>query len=130
MSRDQAFGAVAAVAVLIALALGFHEAGSPGSQRLANLDQVRLQNLDTVSFAVRKHYAAYNKLPQTLAEVGNGYPLTLNDPETKLAYEYRPLDERRFELCAVFSTDNRNEGNRSPPARLHGPGRQCFIYPE
>jgi hypothetical protein len=130
MSRDRIFAVAATTAVLIGLALGFHGAGSPGLQRLANMDQVRIEDLNLVSQAVRRHYAAFGTLPATLANLGNAFDLRLNDPETRMVYEYRPLDERRFQLCAVFSTDNRTEAQRSPRDRAHGAGRQCFIYPE
>lgn len=131
MSRNQLFAAGSTVAVLFGLALGFHQAGSPRLQRLANADEARLNDLNVISGAVRGHYAVYKSLPQSLAELGrNGRVVRISDPDTGIAYEYRPLDERRFELCAVFSTDNRSEPSRSPGFRVHGAGRQCFTYPE
>jgi len=131
MSRNQAFAAVSTVAVLLGLALGFRQAGSPGLQRLANADAARIEDLNAISQAVSRHYAAYGKLPQSLAELGgNGLGLRLSEPDTSTAYDYRPLDERRFELCATFATDNRAEVRRPARRRVHGAGRQCFAYPE
>lgn len=130
MSRNRFFAAAAIAAVLFALALGFHQAGSPHIQRLAHADEARLNDLNVISRLVSDHYALFHKLPQSLTELGGSAPaLRLNDPVTRIAYEYRPLDERRFELCAVFSTENRTEGLR-PPSRVHAAGRQCFSYPE
>jgi len=132
MSRNQVFAGVATAAVLIGLVFGFHEAGSPGIQRLANADAARIEDLDAISRAVGRYFTAYGKLPLNLAELsGTGSVLRLGDLETRTAYDYRPLDERRFEVCAVFSTDNRRtEPRPSPRGRVHGAGRQCFTYPE
>ena len=130
MNRNRAFAAGATTAVLIALAFGFHQAGSPRLQRMANADEMRLRDLNMISAAVLGHFNSYSKLPQTLAEInGSGPILRLNDPETGTAYEYYPLDERRFELCAVFSTGNQTETRRPPWARAHAAGHQCFTYP-
>jgi hypothetical protein len=129
MNRNRVFAAGATAAVLLGLALGFHQVGSPGLQRLAHADEVRIQDINQISTLVRNHYAAYSKLPQSLAEFSGNPGLRLSDPD-KLAYEYRPLGERRFEVCAVFSTDNRADTHRSPIRRAHGAGRQCFMFPE
>lgn len=131
MRRNQLFAAGATAAVLLALALGFHQVGSPGLQRLAKADETRIEDLNRISEAVFRHRSAYGKLPDNLSELGGSGPLLrLTDPDTKTAYDYRTLDERRFELCVVFSTDNRAEVRRPPRERLHGAGRQCFTYPE
>ena len=131
MTRNQVFAACATIAVVIGLALGFREAGSPALQRLANADQARVEDLNAISRAVGRHHAAYGKLPQGLAELGGTSPLLrLSDPDTGVLYDYRPLDEHRFELCAIFSTNTRTEALRSPRGRPHNAGRQCFTYPE
>jgi hypothetical protein len=127
MSRNQVFAGMATAAVLAGLALGFHEAGSPRDQRLANADAARINDLTAISGAVTRYLNVYGKLPQSLAQLRGSF--RLSDPENRTAYEYRPLDEHRFELCATFSTDNRSEA-RPPRERVHGAGRQCFTYPE
>lgn len=131
MSRNGLFASAATAAVLMGLAFGFHEAGSPRLQRMANADETRLRDLNLISAAVLRHYAAYSKLPQNLAELnGSGPILRLGDPETGAAYEYRPLDDRRFELCAAFVTSTQSEMRGPQWARAHAVGRQCFTYPE
>lgn len=131
MSRNQVFAGVATAAVLLGLAFGFQQAGSPGIQRLANADAARIGDLANISRAVGRYVTVYGKLPQNLEELsGGGSVLRLSDPDTRTAYGYRPLDERRFELCAVFATDDRTEPHLSPRGRVHGVGRQCFNYPE
>jgi hypothetical protein len=131
VSRNRLFAICATAVVLTAIALGFHEAGSPRAQRLINADRSRLEDLNQISVAINAHHSPDRKLPQTLAEASNTNPgVRLADPETGAAYEYRPLDERRFELCAVFATSNRGRANRWPQERVHSAGRQCFTYPE
>ena len=120
MSRNRFFAAATTAAVLFALALGFHQTGSPHIQRLAHADEARLNDFNAISMAVAEYYAVFHKLPESLAELRGSRPnLRIRDPETRIGYEYRALDERRFELCATFSTENRTEALR-PPARKIG----------
>ena len=131
MTRNQVFAGVATAAVLLGLALGFHQAGLPGIQRLANADAARIEDLNGISRAVNRYFTIYSKLPANLVELSaSGQVLRLSDPETRTPYYYRRLDERRFELCAMFATDNRTEALPLPQNRVHGAGRQCFTYPE
>lgn len=56
-----------------------------------------------------------------------GIGINARDPGTMEVYEYRPLDDRRFELCAAFE----RETGQSPAAFAagfwsHGAGRRCF----
>jgi hypothetical protein len=129
MSRNQVFAAGATLAVVVGLGLGFYQAGSPHLQRLAKADESRVQDLNEISQAVRRYHSQNLKLPQYLTELDQiGPPFRIADPETRAPYEYRTLDERRFELCAVFATDNRTEVRRVPGDRPHAAGRQCFSF--
>ncbi|MGD1071514.1 MAG: hypothetical protein ABSB15_15335 [Bryobacteraceae bacterium] len=131
MTRNQAFAAAATAAVLLGLVLGFTEAGSPGLQRRANADVVRSQNLHAISLDIRRRYAAHSQLPQSLNELSRVNPnLRITDPETGAAYEYHPLDQGRFELCAVFATASGPETIQPYGVRPHGAGRQCLTWPE
>ena len=127
MNRNLAFAACASVAVVAAVVMGFLEAGSPEAQRLANADEVRLRDLNMINFAVARYRSAHGELPEDLAQLDGATGYSLNDPETGAPYEYRAVDETRFELCAVFATDNREQGRAQ--GRAHGAGRQCFHYP-
>jgi hypothetical protein len=60
----------------------------------------------------------------------------LTDPQSSAPYEYRIIDDQSYELCAVFTTDNRDEEEqnlgyyeaRGPYGTryLHGAERACF----
>jgi hypothetical protein len=128
LSRNIAFGVCAAAAVVTALVLGFIEGGSPGLQRMANADIARSRNLDSIAGAVRLYDEVHHRLPDHLEDVKvNDISLRLRDPETNTPYEYQRLDERHYELCAVFATD----ASADPPflTHAHRAGRQCFTFP-
>lgn len=129
MNRNHAFGAAATALVLLAIALGIHAAGTPAQQRLVNADETRVRDLNALSMAISGHYRTGHQLPRTLAELNPAYPLHLKDPDSR-PYQYRPHEGGRFELCAVFATDNRDESPGMVPRRLHAAGPQCFTYPE
>ena len=42
------------------------------------------------------------------------------------AYEYRPLDDRKFELCAVFERESAQASAFAAGFWSHGAGRRCF----
>ena len=46
------------------------------------------------------------------------------------AYDYLPLDARRYQLCAHFLTDTADNryGRQYPVERAHGAGRHCFTH--
>jgi hypothetical protein len=127
MTRNQGFAAAASAAVVAAVALGFLEAGSPGVQRLRHADEVRLRDLNAIGAAVSDYFVVNKKLPSSLDEIQLQPGVSWRDPETLAPYEYRMVDEERFELCAVFATDNRKQDG-PPQERAHSAGRECFVY--
>ncbi len=131
-SRDRWFASAAAVAVLLGLALGFHGAGTPSVQRRLTADSVRLRDLATLFGEIKIQYTTLGRAPQSLNDIPTTNPaLRLRDPETGAPYEYRPVNDRQFELCANFATTNSSASPAPyiPDTRPHGAGRQCFTYP-
>ena len=102
--------------------------GPPAKQRMAKSDEVQAQDINWIVAAVRSKYSAKQSLPGGLPEMELGFHL--NDPETKKAYEYRTVDEKRFELCAAFQTDTRAAINSNDGTSHHGVGRTRFVFPE
>ena len=93
------------VIVLLALAFGLYNAGTPEAQRLRNLDSVREENLQQIQSQVVGYWQAKQKLPESLdalRDVLSGYDIPV-DPETKSSYGYRILGDKKFELCATFA---------------------------
>ena len=107
--------------------------GSPGQQRDFRLDDERISHLINISNNVNVYWELNEELPKELSRVtGPRYHINkLDDPETGVPYEYRPLEGSEYELCAVFSTDTAEAPQED---RLfwqrtwdHGEGRTCFL---
>lgn len=113
--------------------------GSPFQERLRRIDEQRLSDLRGIRRALeilcvdrsgdRPRLVA--DLPKTLAELdlrarqGDAVPwaLSLQDPATKAPYEYRPLEDSQFELCAQFDLSRQRKWE---PFWNHPAGKHCF----
>lgn len=121
-------GAVVAV-VGAAVAAGMFVLGRPSDERARRIDQQRRTDLEGASRAVNGFWTREKRLPRSLDEVGSypGLPYAVADPVTRRDYEYRPLDGRRYELCAVFERPSGPAGDsRVREFWTHGAGRHCF----
>lgn len=121
---------VAAVVIAIAtIAAAIMVMGTPGEQRTARIDDRRVDDLQTLDYAIRAFAEKRSTLPPDLATLARepGRQLPLKDPESGAPYEYRVTAKGAYQLCAVFTTDTAQA--RSAPARgawTHGIGRTCF----
>lgn len=118
-------GVVLAVAAVIA---GMMVAGTPAEGRARRLDDVRAGDLRKIMTAVDDFLKRQEHLPGSLSElVADPHTdVSLLDPDTKVEYEYRVLDEDSYELCAVFELASLPD-TRTPGAFwLHDAGRNCF----
>ncbi len=129
------FALIAAALITVTIAVGFWKTGSPAQQRLLSEDRRRLQDLSRISSAITSKWMSKSKeeerrMPQSLAEL-NTLPgaaqLMLKDPFSGQPYEYRPQQDARYELCAVF----RLPSEVPPPGQPatfwdHPAGRHCF----
>lgn len=117
------------ISVALALAAvtgGLWLIGPPAEQAAQRIDSRRVQELGAVADAVDIYFERNTRLPTTLQELVAGLQSTLAtvDPETGSAYEYRPTDEKTYELCAVFARASESIARDS--SWTHGAGRQCF----
>jgi len=107
----RAFGLVATVVVVAAVAWGFWIVGSPETRRTERLDERRIQDLRAIVAEMQDlvwddqervmKRELFTEL-SAVAAAARWRRLTLVDPETGAAYEYRILDAHRYELCATF----------------------------
>lgn len=132
--------------VVIAIIAGFFVAGSPQAERIRRLDQRRVENLQNIQSQIIFFWQQKNRLPNTVDELRDsisGY-VPPRDPKTGASYEYRVLGELKFELCADFKTESREnvpsrENVMAVPQKIgpasqsiesenwqHGIGRSCF----
>lgn len=127
-------GAVIA-AVIATVGVGIYLSGSPAAQRLMRFDERRITDLQRIAGEVNEYWRVNKEFPASLDHLdsaGFGSVLAI-DPATGEPYEYRPLDEDNYELCAVFQTDSSQVGYDSGQSSLnrfweHGVGRTCFSF--
>ncbi len=129
LSRGRVAGAVLAVVALAAIVAGLVLLGSPAQERARRLDERRVQDLLVIAGAVDLYWTRRGALPSSLDDLSSepGAKIAVADPRTSQAYEYRPVAERTYELCARFEA----ESPASPRGVRdefwsHGAGRQCF----
>lgn len=127
--RHRVFTAAAALAIAAAIVGGLFVLGSPAEQRRYRLDQRRIRDLNAIAAEVDRFWRANERLPATLADLpGNSRLLDRNDPSTDLPYEYRPIADRKFELCGEFERESKDAEAYSYGRWnwAHGRGRHCF----
>jgi len=117
--RSSAWAGAAAAAVLLGLIAGFTTLGSPDRQRLVQADSRRIEDLQIIHRGLHAR-SIQGVLPQALTEP----PLRRTDPITGQPYEYRRLDDSRYQLCATFSFES-DKTNRDP-VWYHPAGRHCY----
>lgn len=131
MNRHWVFAWAATVAVVAGITLGLWKLGGRGRQRDISADLRRSQDLQNIANAIDSWYRLGDrKLPPALDVLrSSNSRLSLRDPVTNSSYEYRPAGDTRYELCAVFSLDSRDEQSIQPQfGRFysHPAGKQCF----
>lgn len=129
-ARDRLAATLATLSVLAAVAAGVYLLNSPFEERVLRLDERRASDLAALAGAVDLYWTRHARLPASLDELRSEPLGVVNwfDPASGPAYEYRPLAERSYEVCATFERDSASSRRRgfSGGAWAHRPGRQCF----
>lgn len=128
MSFNRLFVAATFAIVFAGVAAAFTFLGTPSYERLVALDDARVTDLERIAALLHDTYPNGN-LPYRLSE-----GMTLKDPVTKRAYQYRRVDRKRYVLCAVFAAaESSDRGQQYPPGAQwlprdwpHGAGRACY----
>jgi hypothetical protein len=138
VSGRSVLAAAVGAAVLAAVAAGLILLGPPSEERGRKLDDQRIAELRAVAGAIDRYWIRHDSLPPSLEALANerDVSVSLQDPETRQPYEYRPLDDGTYELCADFAQDSSDDeqppvGDRDSDAAYpgfwsHGAGRHCF----
>lgn len=124
--------------VAIVVIAGFFIIGSPAKERIRRFDEERINNLQSIQFAIVNYWTNKRILPENLSVLEDpisGYKIP-TDPQTNESYEYNIKGSESFELCAVFGLpgDSQNSGLESPRPTGgdysqnwdHSAGRVCF----
>ena len=134
MSINKLLATIISLAVLAAIIIGLILAGSPAAERTRRTDSQRVEDLQSISYAVQTYAQTHNKLPASLEEAArqpDAYVTRITDPETNQPYQYIPGDEKAYQLCATFDTPSEQTGDpRTTPPELsfwaHGAGETCY----
>lgn len=115
--------------VLSAAVAGLWTNGSPWEHRERRIDARRAEDLLAMETAVHAFHRREGRLPASVEAFADQVSGNTRDPEHGAPYEYRALDDRRFELCARFSLPG--TGRRPGQYGGEGPwrhpaGRHCF----
>jgi Domain of unknown function (DUF5671) len=121
--RDRWLAVLSALAVTIAVVLGFLYLGAPSTQRNLRADGKRVQDLYQLTMKIDGLWAKDHKLPEHLDEVPDS---VYADPVSRAAYEYHAKDGSRYELCATFELPSRQTDSPNSRAWNHPAGRHCF----
>jgi hypothetical protein len=99
-------GITISIVLVISIVGGFFIVGSPAQQRKIRFDEQRILDLQNIQSQVESFYASQTTLPMSLSELeGTGFGFIVpRDPETNNVYEYRRMGEKKYTLCALFTT--------------------------
>jgi len=116
--------------VLAVLGIGLSVMESPDAARARRIDEQRMQDLSALSSQIEAWHRVHKGLPADLKALyfGNKPVDSPTDPETGAAYDYRPLSETRYELCATFSAASDPNDRRTywSDEWGHDAGHVCF----
>lgn len=137
MKNRALVGAVATVFVVGIVVAGLAAIGSPSTAREYRADQERRNRLSQLDYVLASHVKTEGSLPERLEQIDEealrqaGYGFDARrDPESGDYFEYRRVDDRRYEVCAVFhhaSDDRRAQDYGAYPGDIsHRPGRNCY----
>ncbi|MDZ7638441.1 MAG: DUF5671 domain-containing protein [Bryobacterales bacterium] len=134
-TRNRGFAGLALAAVVATFVAGMSLSGTPAEQREREADRRRIGDLQAIARAIhdrhiRKTEGAPALPPSLPALKAERFVDGISDPETGIAYRYRPNTGTGYELCATFAHDNAQERDTwrvATPFWKHGVGERCFV---
>jgi hypothetical protein len=102
----------ALVIVLATFIVSMFIVESPSETRNRRFDDMVLQNFMSIDSAINQYYLDKKKLPDNLDELKSDYPYitdeTLQDKATGVKFDYKIIENNKYELCATFLTSNKD----------------------
>lgn len=127
------FIAFVVLSVTASIVAGFMTIGSPKAERARQLDMQRINELQSITYAIDNYYNTLGKLPASLTDLAsqrNVYVQSIVDPATQAPYEYRTSDADSYELCATFDGESVMEpeyqGAQLQKFWMHTAGYKCY----
>ncbi len=121
------------VFVLIVFISSLFVVEPPSEIRNRKMDDLILRDFSSLQRAIDEYYSENSNLPNNLAVLKEEYNYinddVLKDPETNRIYDYKIIDNKKYELCAVFRTANTEPElnyNFYKSDWLHESGEQCI----
>ncbi len=125
----QTIVAAAGTVIVTSIIAGVILVGSPAEGRLQRFDSARIEDLKGIMVGMDSFWSRNKRLPASLEELmaDPRVAVRTQDPGSAEPYDFAPLDEDTFELCATFDLES-PEPARPSSADFwrHGAGRQCF----
>jgi hypothetical protein len=128
-SLERAATAMAVAALVAALGL----IGSPMRARMLRLDGQRVGDLRALQSSIEMYHTRRGSLPATLDDLAKDpdtFVVDVADPVTRQPYGYTRIDERNYQLEAIFDLPTPTEGEQPQWNRdeffKHSAGRQKF----
>ena len=131
------FAVLTTLVVSIGLFLGVTNIETPQEVREQRIDQIQIQDLQTIQWQIQDHITVNGTVPAVLDDLMNNNSIP-DAPEGRPAYRYEPT-ARGFNLCATFNTETPADeffGLSRPVAEKgaimnpenwqHGTGEVCF----
>jgi hypothetical protein len=139
-------GAAVTIAAAVVVIAGLALLGTPSHARERRLDQMRVDDLASLSAAIDQYWAKHAALPDSLDSLVTAHQLDRvpRDPVTNSRYTYLVSGERSYRLCAtflhptdtgevamrenevVFGSNGSTVFARDAHSWRHGAGESCF----
>lgn len=127
---------------VVTVGYGLYLSGSPTVVRMQRADQMRVDNLNQISYAIDGYWGQHRQLPTNLHvfnQTDYGYVSSqLLDPVTKKPYEYETISTNSYKLCADFQTIADTSVTKMYPQPIgpsydphyweHKAGRDCYTF--
>lgn len=112
---------------------GFIDGGSPRAARNKRNDDIRIQNIQSISSSVNRYYQRKMVLPYTILDAStnsgqSGNLLEQRDPETNIEYEYQIVNDKQYRVCATFSTSTIDSTPQYLSELAHPSGLYCLTF--
>lgn len=110
--------------IFASIAYGFVLAGSPAKQRDIRFDERRVNDLQSLQYAIVNFWQSRGQLPRSLSELDVLGYFAPTDPATQTNYDYAATGELSFELCADFAAEFKPNESKSYYAYYYGYGQE------